>query len=519
MRVMLIDPPGANKGLNTGLAYLAGALESGGHEASVLDLNNLTPGRLGGANPSVPAEVWRRELGQALDGFAPGLVGVSVKTFTSRVAAEIIATVQRMRPSVTLVVGGPHVTLDGARYVQETGASIGVIGEGEMSVPEICRAVERGESPDDIRGIVWRRGDEIVVNESRPALRDLDELPYPSYGVLSSVQRQPTMLHEYPLLTSRGCPFSCSYCSMPTLMGRRWRARSPANVFGELRKAVDETGASSFTIVDDNFTLDISRAEAICDALIAGGLAMPWSSQNGLRADRLTATLIEKMRRSGCYHVWIGIESGDEEVFKSIDKGEKLEHIKAGIRALQAAGIKVGGFFIIGLPGATRKSDLRSLGLAKELGIEAWWFNFVPYRYTRAWDWVQDHGTGLRSSEGTPQYGSVRMEPVFETPEYSRKERIATYQEVHVRLGYFERLVDPSATSSARVAYLLKVVPRYGPAAVLSLARYQVANLVHHIWRGLGLQGASSGGEVTETVENATSQNLAPSPIRPLEEQ
>ncbi len=497
MKILLVDPPGANKGLNTGLAYLVGAIGAAGRDdAFVLDLNNRfpglnnrVPGRLGDPNPDVPTSVWLRELEETLDQFAPDLVGVSVKTFTSTIATQIIAAIRRMRPSSKVVVGGPHVTIEGAAYLAESGADIAVLGEGEFTLLKICRALEHTQQLGEIDGVLYRQEGHVTANERRGTLCDPDALPFPDYQAFSSVRRSPGILHEYPLLTSRGCPYNCSYCSMPVLMGRRWRARSPENVVDELRMAVERVGCTSFTIVDDNFTLDTKRAEAICDAIIANGLSMPWTSQNGLRADRLTPTLIAKMRQSGCHHVWIGIETGDDAVFQSIDKGEKLEDVKAGVRALQAQGIKVGGFFIVGLPGSTRESDLRSLSLAQELGIEAWWFNFVPYRFTRAGDWVREKGTMLRTPDGTPQYGRARIEPVFETPTYSREERMATYEEVHVRMGYFDRLIDPDMSRAAKTMHLLKSTPKYGVGPTLGLTRFVATRFVQGVSRKLGQTG------------------------------
>ncbi|MBI2954653.1 MAG: B12-binding domain-containing radical SAM protein [Chloroflexi bacterium] len=519
MKVLLIDPPGANKGLNAGLAYLAGALTATGRgEVFVLDLNNLAPGQLGDPNPPVPADAWLWELSQAIDQFEPELVGISVKTFTSKFAAEIVSAVKNNWPYLPVVVGGPHVTLDGARYVEETGAHIGVIGEADVTLPEICQALEQESSLEDIQGIVYLEDGMVIANPPRPNLRDLDALPFPNYDVFSSVRRNPSLLREYPLLTSRGCPFNCSYCSMPLLMGRRWRPRSVDDVIEELWWAVEQHNSTAFTIIDDNFTLDTKRAEAICDALIENGLSMPWSSQNGLRADRLTPELIAKMRRSGCYHVWVGIETADEQVFQSIEKGEKLEQVKAGVRALLSAGIEVGGFFIIGLPGSTRESDLKSFYLAQELGITAWWFNFVPYRFTRAGEWVQQNATLLRATEGVSQYGQAKIEPVFETPTYTREERIATFEEVHVRMGYFDRLVDPGAPWMARATRLITTVPRHGLGPSLSLARYFAMAVRERFSRTIRSIYRSSDSAETATTPKAALQSLAPSPIRPFEE-
>jgi radical SAM superfamily enzyme YgiQ (UPF0313 family) len=212
----------------------------------------------------------------------------------------------------------------------------------------------------------------------------------------------------------------------------------------------------------------------------------------------------------------LGIESGDDFVFDSIDKGEKLTSVKAGVRSLQAAGIQVGGFFIIGLPGSTRDADLRSLALAQELGIEAWWFNFVPYRFTRAEEWVREHGNVLRPSEDAPLYGRARIEPVFETSDYTRAQRIATYEEVNVRMGYFDRLIDTNMGRWAQIAYLAATASKYGAGPTLACARFLGSGLGRMLWSARQPREKQSARE-TVTEPKAASQNLAPNPTRPIE--
>lgn len=467
MKILLVDPPGINKGLNTGLAYISAVLKEK-HEILVLDLNNIKLGFCGDPNPQMPKNEMEDRLSQAITEFEPDLFGVSVKTFTCHIVSDIFRFVRNKRFDILTIAGGPHITLDGYNYIYENHIDYGIQGEGEDTILELCTCLESKSEITGIRGIYYWQNNKLMHNPRIDNIKDLDSLPFPAYDNFSSIKDNKNTLVEYPILTSRGCPYNCSYCSMPTIMGRKWRYHSPERVINELKHAKEKYNITSFTVVDDNFTLKLDRVESICTLLINTGMGLPWNSQNGIRADRISEDHAKIMMKSGCQFVWIGIESVDEQVFDDIDKGEKLGDIKTGIKHLKHAGIKVGGFFITGLPHSTRESDLKAIEFVKKLGIYGWWFNFVPYPNTRASDWVKTHGKLLRSNDGVLQFGSTSIEPVFETEEYPRESRIKTYNEIHVRLKYFERLADVSLKSWRKWYNVFTRITPYGLGAIFS---------------------------------------------------
>lgn len=467
MRILLVDPPGKNKGLNSGLGYLSAILKDQ-HEVQVLDLNNIEMGFCGDPNPDMPKDELEERLISSVDEFEPQLFGVSVKTFTAEISKYIFKFIKAQRPGLTTLAGGPHITLDGFRFIQENRIDFGIQGEGEYTALKFSNALEKDGDLRNIEGILsWRDG-QLIQNPRHRTIDDLDALPFPEYDNFSSVRDHGGRLQEYPLLTSRGCPYRCSYCSMPRIMGGKWRSHKPSRVIEELQHARSKHRSTSFTVVDDNFTLDLKRVESICELLISEKMNLPWNSQNGIRADRINEGLAEKMKRSGCQYVWIGIESADERVFNYIDKGEKLVNIEKGIAHLKKAGIRVGGFFILGLPFSTRESDLKSIDFVREHGIDGWWFNFIPYPHTEAWNWVLSHAKILRPIEGALQYGTQDIEPVFETDEYPEESRIKTYKDIHIRLKYFDRLADPSLKPWERWKSVFRTVRPYGFGTILS---------------------------------------------------
>jgi anaerobic magnesium-protoporphyrin IX monomethyl ester cyclase len=478
VRILLIDPPGKNKGLNSGLGYLSAALEEF-HQVRVLDLNNAAIGRCGDPNLEMPFGEIEPRVARILNEYQPELAGVSVKTFTALAAEHIIRFIKKASSGVICIAGGPHITLDGARFVQESGADFGFQGEGETGFLALCDALEGKGKAEEVPGLLYKQDGEIRQGKSNTAIEKLDSLVFPNYESFSSVVANGGMIPEYPLLTSRGCPYNCSYCSMPEIMGRRWRYRNPTNVVQELREAKSKYKSAAFTVVDDNLTLDPKRVEQLCDLLIAERLNLPWNSQNGIRADRVNASLARKMKLSGCRHVWVGIESADDEVFAAIEKGETLEDIRRGIRNLREAGILVGGFFIVGLPKSTRERDLKIIDFVRDQQIECFVFGFVPYPRTRANDWVLQNGIQLRPSAGALQFGGGEFQPVFETPDYSKADRIRTFNEINIRLGCFGNLADSSLTQSERWRRVYRIVRPFGKGAVASflqfIIRYNVA--------------------------------------------
>ncbi len=496
MRVLLVDPPGKNKGFNTGLGYLAAVLNPD-HEVRVLDLNNIEVGMCGDPNPDPPLseleEIARRELRE----FQPDVFGISIKTFTADVSRYLFRWAGEERPGMARVAGGPHVILDGFRYVRDTKVEYGVQGEGEYVFPNLVKALATAGDVSKVTGLLrWEDG-QLIQNPESDLIEELDTLPLPDYSQFTSVLSAGGRMRQYPILTSRGCPFKCSYCSMPTIMGRRWRFHSPERVVEELRFAKEKYGAESFTVVDDNLTLNLHRIDAISDQIIESGLVMPWNSMNGIRADRLTPESAQKMAHSGCYHVWIGIESADPHVFDTINKGEEFEDVKQGIRILKNAGIGVGGFFIVGLPNATREADLKSVDFVRELGIDAWWFQFVPYPYTPANDWVQTDATVtiLRPAEGALQFGGGDIEPVFETSSYDKTERMRTYDDIHIKMGFYDRLFEPTRGQLANLWRVYKKVAPHGPVQLVDLGRfaltYNAKRTVRQLQRTFGVAARS----------------------------
>jgi radical SAM superfamily enzyme YgiQ (UPF0313 family) len=420
-KVILIDSLGWQDGLfNLGLAYLAAGLKAAGHEAEVIDLNNRF------RTPS--------QIAAAIRGRNPQYIGFSVKSATFANAVELHKTLLNVCPEVTYIYGGPHITLLGESILDETPPAFFFRGEAEFSLAEFVTRHCKGQTDfGDIPGIVYRnaRG-QVHVSEIRFHC-NLDDLPLPDFSVFDTFESFKT----YPLLTSRGCPYRCTYCSVPAISGRKWTARSVESVMLELDHAVNVLKMNSAVVVDDNFTLNRGRAESICRAIIERGYRFTWSCGNGIRADRIWPELARLMFEAGCREVAFGIESWDPEILAGLSKGEERHEIQRGIEIVRAAGMKVTGFFMIGLPGSTYRKDLRSLAVAKRLQLNNYYFGLtVPYPGTALWQWAQKNARFLIPWQNSYHISEVfrdgleriKLDPVFDTPEYPAEQRKKMFQ-------------------------------------------------------------------------------------------
>lgn len=291
-----------------------------------------------------------------------------------------------------------------------------LIRAGEIKVGDVAAEISPTTSSSTASS------DQILLfksQENHPKVLSVEEIDFSGYVYNLEVEDD----HTYTVND-----IAVSNCNVPTVIGRKFRTRSGENILEELRYAQEKYGSKEFKVLDDNFTLQMDRAKDICRLFIEEKLDMKWTCPNGIRADRLDEELCQLMKQAGCYAMSIGVESGDPEVFDKIKKGEKLADVERGIRLAQAAGIKVHGFFIIGLVGSTYEADKRSMEFAKRLGITASWGILVPYPGTEVWEQVKKDSNArvLRDWKEGFHIGA-RPKPVFDTAEYTAEERVRAY--------------------------------------------------------------------------------------------
>ena len=412
-KILLINPSGWQKGsINLGLTYLSSSLKRAGYAASILDLNLF--------------EISDAALLDKVRSYSPSIIGISAKTATANETGRIANLLSSELTDVAFVAGGPHLTLCAETFMESFPVfHYAIMGEGEESIVQLARALSGHGPVDAVNGLVYRQAGQIVMNNWAPPA-DLDSLSRPD---LDSIEQFTWDGFRYPILTSRGCPFDCTYCCVNKLTGsRKWRSRSAKNVLDELEYVAKNKGVKLFEVWDDNFTLDISRAKEICEGLLERGLDLSWYCHNGIRADRIDQELANLMKKAGCTSIAFGIESGDTDTFDLIKKGEPLSAVINAVEMIKRAGIKATGYFIIGLPGDTLEKFIETVRFQRSLKLDHYVFGMlIPYPKTEVWDIVQERGTMFCDITQTQHFSSDIVPISFEMPEFPKRDMIRAY--------------------------------------------------------------------------------------------
>jgi anaerobic magnesium-protoporphyrin IX monomethyl ester cyclase len=327
----------------------------------------------------------------------PDIVGIA-GPFSCQIENSLIISdlTKQVDPKILTVVGGPHVTTVPQGFLEEAkNVDVAVVGEGEFAMLEIAQYFEGKKQLKDIKGIAYRQDGNVIVNPPRPFIENLDELPYPAYHLVDKEQYLSNKKIGYrsfqdraiSMITSRGCPFNCCFCAVHLHMGQGFRAHSASYVLNHIQYVVDNFKVKNIFFEDDNLTLDLKRFEDICDGIIERKIKIGWETPNGVRADCLNLNLLRKMKQSGCNSVFVGVESGDQQILdnvicKSLDLNRVVEFAKNS----KDIGLKTGAFYIIGFPGETKANMQRTVDFALVL--------------------KRDYDVGMHLFMATPSYGT-----------------------------------------------------------------------------------------------------------------
>ena len=342
-----------------GVCSIAAFLETRGLTTAIIDAYAL---------PRTTAEIVARAVA-----FAPDVVGFSVTTSSFPDANDIATALRGARPDVPFVFGGVHVSALREELLRRFPViDYGVVGEGEQTMTEL---LEGGfAEPASVRGLVYREGALVRASAPRTDLLELDSLPFPAYERLEGF---PGAYHlaifnygKAPgtsTVTSRGCPYSCSYCDR-SVYQRSFRANSATYIYEHMRYLKERFGMRHVTFYDDLFSYDRKRIVEFCELLIAKPLRMTFACD--VRVNHIDEELVRLLARAGCYQVAFGIESGDPEVLKRHRRDPRLDGVREVARVIRKAGIRTKGLFMMGLPGEDEPAIRRSLELALSLPLD-----------------------------------------------------------------------------------------------------------------------------------------------------
>ena len=409
-KVALVNPP-TLKGVfhhqlyvPIGLAYLAAVLEKNGHEITVIDC------------PAMGMD--QDELKRKLDAFQPDLVGVTSMTPTIQSTLESTRVAREACPDATIVVGGPHATfMDKQILNDEASVDVVVRGEGEQTLLELAQTATDSWNFHNVKGITFRNGEETVQTPNRPAIQNLDELPYPTYKYFALEKYLLYGKLFLPVITSRGCPFQCSFCTTSRIFGKEYRARSPKNIVDELEQIKNVYRADSFTFYDDTLTLDKNRIFKICEEIKARKIGIPWDCQT--RVDQVSKEILTKMKETNCQQVFFGVESGCQTILDAVKKRTTVEQNEKAIRMAKEAGLFVSISIILGYPGETKEMLKQTLDFIRRAEPDDVYLCVAtPYPGTELRRLVEE--MGLKMSPDWSRYDTVT--PVFENPNLSDEE-------------------------------------------------------------------------------------------------
>lgn len=333
-----------------GLGYLASTLRENGFSVSILDGTFMRP----------------KELIERAKELSPKIAGIYCMVTMREDAIMLANALKNSAEKPLLVAGGPFPTSSPHLFLDDFDAV--VIGEGEATMLELVEKHLAGEDISGAEGVAFRRGGGIAGTKQREYIDNLDAVPHPARELFENEKYMQYWKRKFgytcaPLITTRGCPYNCDYCARP-VFGNRYRERDVMDIIREIEEVLEQ-GYESIWFSDDVFTLNKEKILHLCDEILKRKLAFSWSCL--CRVDKVDEELLKRMRKAGCRRVLFGIESGDNEVLKTMGKSFTVENAEKAVNMAKNAGIEVGTFFMVGYPGETEETILRTLRFSSRL--------------------------------------------------------------------------------------------------------------------------------------------------------
>jgi anaerobic magnesium-protoporphyrin IX monomethyl ester cyclase len=368
-----------------GTLTLAAVVRAAGHRVHVVD----------GKRTGTPVEA----VARAVAALAPDHVGISATTVSIHNAARIAARLKALVPAAVVTVGGPHVSAVPERTLALfPGFDYGVVGEGERSYPELIARLAAGDDPRGVAGLVHRDGDAVRANPPAPYLdgEELDRLPEPAWDLVPDfpLRFQPNVFNYRAtpvasVVTSRGCPFSCTFCDRST-SGRRGRYHGVDYVVALCRR-LEGLGVRHVLFYDDLFTVRPRRVVELCERFLAEGFRFTWSCNS--HPNLLDAPTLRLMRRAGCWQIAYGIESGSQRVLDVVKREVRIPRMLQTLRLTREAGIRAKGLLMMAHPTEGEDSLADTVRFLRTAPLDlAQVTKFTPFPGTPSYATIRRHG-------------------------------------------------------------------------------------------------------------------------------
>jgi anaerobic magnesium-protoporphyrin IX monomethyl ester cyclase len=388
-KVILISPPyidlygklgkAAGRYFPLGLGYIAAYLRHYGHH----DVLMYEPEAQGLTYDDLKS-IMRRE--------SPDVIGLTCSTPNFHRALEL-ARLARENCKAKIVIGGVHASALPEFIIENYSDIIDcvVVGEGEITMLELVNAFQGNAGSETVKGIVFRKNGEIIRNEGRPFIMEMDSLPFPARDLIPHTLFKPNLHNARykncaSVLTSRGCPFNCSFCASRIVSGKKYRMHSAEYVLEEIGMLKRDYGVRQLLITDDTFTINHERLEKICKGMIDRKFNLEWFCFSQVTA--VNKEILTLMKKAGCYNIGFGVESSSPEILRRMGKPIKPERAQEAVSLANKAGLKTQAFYIFGMPGETREQMEDTIRFAKKVGSTLAFFNMlVPFPGTRDFEY------------------------------------------------------------------------------------------------------------------------------------
>ncbi|MHA3963202.1 MAG: B12-binding domain-containing radical SAM protein [Candidatus Thorarchaeota archaeon SMTZ1-45] len=426
-----------------GLGYIASYLrETGDHQVKIHD------GLLQHSRAS--------DFAETLTSFSPDVVGISGQTTPSIYDVYRTAkAVKKHDPATLVVVGGAHVTFQDEQVLKDCPEiDVVVRGEGEVTMKMLLDEISENRCNVRVEGTTTRLGTSILRNPDRPYIANLNSLPFPAYDLLNLTSYFPRGKRIAPMITSRGCPYQCTFCSSSRITGKRWRGRSAENVVREIELLQERYGVRDVTFLDDLFTFDHQRVEEICSLIIKDVDNIGWTCSS--RADIMTRhpEIADWLKDSGCHTLYIGAESGSQRILDKIKKGIRISQIINAVKRAKAVGLEVVLSFILGIPGETQEDIRSTIDFACRLDPDLAQFTIcTPYPGTPMYEEAIENGW-----LSVPDWSLFTvLEPIMDLPGLSRKwikqQLTRAYYKFYTRPSFIWRQIKMKNLDIFKVAF------------------------------------------------------------------
>ncbi|MEK8021477.1 MAG: radical SAM protein [Candidatus Parabeggiatoa sp.] len=515
-----------------GLGYIAGALEQAEYPVEIYDADlfskpiyntEIAHFRIAAHRPdhvnallNFEHEVWH-EVEALFREKAPDIVGITTKSVILPSAYMVAKIAKKVNKDVVIVFGGSGATTVTEQVLQDHPVDFVVRGEGEQTMTELV-AMLHSSKPDfyKIEGLSFKNGGRIINNKNRAVVKDIDTLPYPAKHLLLYADQLPDILYKTihgDIITSRGCPYACTFCAANVVWGgRSVRMRSAEEVVKEILHQKERYGVQNFMLWDDLFTIKRKRVVEICNLLIAKKVNVNWICY--IRVDNIDIELLALMKQAGCVRVEVGVESGSNRVLKEMHKGITVEQTQKAAEMLNEVGLPWTALLMIGVPGETKEEMAATMGLLPKLSPTKVVFGvFSPYPGTPLHTKLKAEG---RLNDNDPldvnhYYADTMSKDEFRDLFLSYSKQVDEYNN-KMKYGHTDSPVRQLVTIGAPLAAIVDIDPYQFQMAHWGIEYYDGKIL---LWLGHGqAEGITGVLWVTETGQVQLSFTVEPGPGR-----